>query len=344
MTLRQTNAAEERLADGLRERWWCIGPSGLFQNKPVRLIRLGEALVGWRDSQGKLSLVEDRCPHRGIQLSIGKVAGDDIACAYHGVQVDGAGVVTAVPGMPDCNLVGRKLAKAYPVVEHFQGVWAWFGEEAPPPLDLPEELLSPDWTGFIVSATWKNNYLYAVDNLVDPLHTRYLHEESYSMGIDEASDFVDVEQRPHGFRITRRNDSSNIEEMDFVDNGTLYARVGISLPPALGPGGILRVIATVVPIDRSNCQINFWRLRRVSGWQAAMYRFMFNMKYDTFAWDVIEQDRVAIEAAPPWPSPENLYQHDAGVVRLRRHLRAEAERELGGGSPKAHTAKAGTLA
>jgi phenylpropionate dioxygenase-like ring-hydroxylating dioxygenase large terminal subunit len=330
----QESEIDRLLATGLRRRWWCIGPSGMFQQSPVALTRLGEKLVGWRDRQGRLHLVEDRCPHRGMALSLGHVIDADLACRYHGVRVGGDGSVTAVPGLPDCSLVGRKLVKSYPVIEHFQGVWAYFGDAAAPepcPLEMPEELVSPQWTGFIMSATWFGNYQYVFDNLVDIMHTRFLHEESYSMGIDEMVDTVEVKSRPDGLLVTRRNDPSNIEAMQFVDAGTMYFRVGISLPPMLGPGGPLRVIATVVPIDAGSCQLNFWRLRRLAGWQAAMYRFMFNMVYDGFAWEVIEQDREAIEALPPWPAPEHLYQHDTGITRLRRHLRSEAEKQIGGG-------------
>jgi phenylpropionate dioxygenase-like ring-hydroxylating dioxygenase large terminal subunit len=180
-------AVERRLATGLRDRWWCIGPSAMFQNKPVTLTRLGEKLVGWRDKSGKLNLVADQCPHRGMALSLGRVIDGDLACRYHGVRVAGDGSVVAVPALPNCNLVGQKLVRSYPVVEHFQGVWAWFGDAPAEPcrLDLPPELLSSEWTGLIVSSTWHCNYQYVLDNLVDPMHTTYLHEESYSMGIDE---------------------------------------------------------------------------------------------------------------------------------------------------------------
>jgi nitrite reductase/ring-hydroxylating ferredoxin subunit len=319
------------LATGLRRRWWCIGPSAMFQKEPVALTRLGEKLVGWRDESGRLNLVQDRCPHRNAALSIGRVIGNDLACAYHGIRVGSGGVVTAVPGIADCPLVGQKLVKSYPVIEHFQGVWAYFGDEAapvPPPLELPEELQSPEWTGMIVSATWMNNYMYVLDNLVDPVHTRYLHENSYSMGIDEQMDSVDVLQEGGMIQVTRHHDRSNLEVMQFMDQSTIYVRVGVALPPALGPGGPLRVITTVVPIDADSCQINFWRLRKISGWEGALYRFMFNMKYDVATWEVLEQDRSALETLPKWPASENLYQHDVGVVRMRRHMRAEAEKQV----------------
>ena len=323
------------LKTGLRNRWWCIGPSAMFQDKPVALTRLGEPLVGWRDRDGKLNLVEDRCPHRGLALSLGRLIEGKLACRYHGVQVDGQGVVVAVPGQPDCNLVGQKLIKSYPVQEHFQGVWAYFGDEAHPrpcPLEIPEELLSPEWTGFIVSNTWHANYQYVFDNIVDIMHTRFLHEDSYSMGIDQEADLVDVKPTSSGFIVSRRNDPSNVEGMQFVDAGMLYSRVSVSMPPALGPGGNLRIIATVVAVDEHNCQFTLWRLRKISGWQGAMYRFMFNMIYDRLAWEVIEQDREAIEAMPPWPPQERLYQHDVGVARLRRYMRTEAEKQINAAS------------
>jgi phenylpropionate dioxygenase-like ring-hydroxylating dioxygenase large terminal subunit len=325
------SAIDKMLLTGIRNRWWCIGPSGMFQREPVALTRLGHRLVAWRGADGRLNLVEDRCPHRGLALSLGRVVETGLACRYHGVCVDGHGVVTSVPGLSDCKLVGQKLIKSYPVVEHFQGVWAYFGDESHPEpvaLQLPEELLSPEWTGLVFSNTWHANYQYVFDNTVDVMHPRFLHEQSYSMGIDEMQDFVDVKQTADGLIVTRRNDTSNIEGMQFVDSGTMYVRVGVSMPPAIGPGGLLRIIATVVPIDEHNCQLVFWRLRRIQNWQGAMYRFMFNMIYDTFTWEVMEQDREAVEAMPPWPAQEHLYQHDVGVARLRRYMRAEAGKQI----------------
>ena len=303
----------------------------MFQQEPLAFTRLGQRLVGWRDAVGALHVVEDRCPHRGLALSLGRVIGSDLACRYHGVRVNGEGVVVAVPGLPDCKLVGQAVIKSFPVQEHFQGVWLYFGDEAHPepcPLHLPEELLSPEWTGLIVSSTWRANYQYVFDNLVDVMHTRFLHEETYSMGIDQESDIVDVKETSDGFVVKRRYDPSNVEAMQFVDAGGMYCRVTVSLPPALGPGGPLRIIATVVAIDEGHCQFTLWRLRKLDGWQAAMYRFMFNMIYDRFTWEVIEQDREAVEAMPAWPADERLYQHDAGLVRLRRYMRMQAIKQI----------------
>src|SRR5688500_7680554 len=137
--------ADALLAKGLRNHWYCIGPSVLVAEKPVPITRLGEKLVLWRDAAGKPHLQADLCPHRNAPLSQGFVKDGLLTCAYHGVQIDGAGCIAGVPAFPPSNLVGQKLVQTYPVVEHFEGLWAYFGESDPVPLELPEELTSTEW-------------------------------------------------------------------------------------------------------------------------------------------------------------------------------------------------------
>ena len=320
------------LATGIRNRWWCIGPSAMVQDAPVALTRLGEKLVAWRDETGKVNLVADRCPHRGAALSVGKVIEGRLTCRYHGVQVAGDGSVLDVPAFPGCELVGRELVKAYPTVEHFQAIWAWFGDEAhtePPPIDLPEELTSPEWTGFLVSTTWHGNYQYVLDNFVDIMHPPYLHDDTYTLAYGDKSDVVQIDDTETGFIVRRKEDKeSNVERMEFIACNNAHARVGVYIPPGGGPGGFLRIIATVVPIDENSSQFNAWRMRKLDGWQGAMFRFMFNNMYEPLTWEVIEQDREILETLPPWPAPENLYQHDLGVARIRRYYRREAEAQV----------------
>ena len=323
---------EKLTLGGLRNRWWCVAPSTMVRDVPVALTRLGEKLVAWRDADGKVNLVEDRCPHRAAPLSMARIIDGRLTCRYHGVQVAGDGSVLSVPAFPDCNLVGQKLIKAYPVIEHFQGIWAWFGDAAhPEPIEphLPYELLSDEWTGFIVSNTWNCNYQYVLDNLCDIMHPPYLHADTFNLAHGSKSDIVELKQTPTGIRVSRKQDStSNVNVQEYVDDTTCYTRVNVFSPPGNGPGGYVRIIATACPIDDNACQFNTWRLRQVSGWQGAMFRFMFNRLYERHLWEVIEQDREMLEALPPWPPVENLYQHDVGVSGVRRYIRKQAEAQL----------------
>src|SRR5262249_30639294 len=93
---------QQYLRTGLRNRWWPILPPRFVEpgGKPVGIMRLGEPLLLWRDSQGVIRVQTDRCPHRAVPLSRGINEGDRIRCNYHGVEVGPDGTVLAVPGQP----------------------------------------------------------------------------------------------------------------------------------------------------------------------------------------------------------------------------------------------------
>src|SRR4051812_8244102 len=89
--------AEAMLRTGLLNQWYLVCRSSEVGAKPIRLVRLNREIALWRDAQGKVNAVEDFCPHRGARFSMGHVVPEGLACAYHGLTVDGAGVVKAVP-------------------------------------------------------------------------------------------------------------------------------------------------------------------------------------------------------------------------------------------------------
>lgn len=82
---------EALLRMGLRNRWYPLCPASFVTDRPISLYRLGLKLVLWRDATGTIRVQDDHCPHRGAPLSIGRLLGDRIACAYHGVEVDRTG-------------------------------------------------------------------------------------------------------------------------------------------------------------------------------------------------------------------------------------------------------------
>jgi phenylpropionate dioxygenase-like ring-hydroxylating dioxygenase large terminal subunit len=324
---------EQQLAIGLRNRWWCIGPSAMVADQPVVVTRLGTKLVAWRDAAGKVSLVDDWCPHRGAPLSLGRLSKGRLSCRYHGVEVAGDGTVVAVPAYPDCPYVGRKMVRSYPVVEHFQGIWAWFGADAaaePVPLVFPSEFTSDEWTGFPVTSTWTTNYQYVWDNVIDIMHPEYLHKDTQYFETGVANK-VKVTPTETGFKVNREIDAGdNVEVMEFIDNGSFWFRVGFHAPQACGPGGNWRVFPLATPIDGQHCQVTIWRMRKVSDWQADLFRFMFNTKLEQYNWAIVQEDKEILEAMPAWPATENLYQHDIGNARVRRHLRVEARKQSAG--------------
>ena len=298
---------KKRVALGPLNRWWPVAASWMITDTPHGLTRLGEKIALWRDKDGSVHCIEDRCPHRGARLSMGWNLGDRIACWYHGIEIGADGVVMDVPAVANCPLVGEKAIKSYPCFEHMGGIFVWFGDELhqePDEFGMPEEFESDEWSAMLCTAHWKCNWVYAVDNVMDPMH-------GFVFG---KSDQRDV----------------NFDWIEWGDTGAFWLRVSpLPYRKAAGPGGNFGIMGFVTPIDEENCRVFFWRTRKVQGWQRDAWKFMYRHKLETLHWDVLEQDRVILEAMEPDARDhEFLYQHDTGLARSRRMLEQVAEAQL----------------
>ena len=139
MTVDKKALIEERVNEGLRGQWYPVAKSvEVKTSKPYGTRLLGEKIVLWRDGSGRIRCIEDFCPHRGAPLSYGEIHEGHIGCRYHGVIVDGDGVVVRVPAMPDCALEGRKALNSYEVTESNDAVFVYV-----PSVDRPEAPVSP---------------------------------------------------------------------------------------------------------------------------------------------------------------------------------------------------------
>ena len=325
---------DDRVALGPLNRWWPVAASWMVTDTPIGLTRLGERIALWRDSDGTLNCIEDRCPHRGARLSMGWNLGDRIACWYHGVEVGGDGVVRDVPAVARCPMVGRKMIKSYPCFEHLGGIFVWFGDELheqPDEFDMPEEFVSDEWGSMLCTAHWKCNWVAAVDNVMDPMHGAYLHAISHSMAEGAREAHMGVDETDSGFVFGKTDQNGvNFDWIEWGDTGSFWLRVSpLPYRKEAGPGGAFQIMGFVTPIDRDNCRVFFWRTRRVEGWKRDVWRFMYRHKLEALHWAVLEQDRVVLEAmAPDARDREFLYQHDTGLARVRRLLANEAEKQL----------------
>ena len=88
----------------------------------------GEPIVFWRREDGTPAALEDRCCHRHMPLSHGKLRGSDVECVYHGLTYDGTGACIRVPSQKAIP-PGAKV-RSYPVVERYHWVWIWMADPA----------------------------------------------------------------------------------------------------------------------------------------------------------------------------------------------------------------------
>ena len=324
---------EQYLELGLRNLWYPVLASWEVSSRPVGITRLGENLAVWRDENGEVHAIEDRCPHRGARLSLGWNLGNRLACWYHGVEVRFDGVVEDVPAVASCPMTGVKCVKSYHVQEMHGAIFVWFGiddAEAPKPLTLPEQMGSDEWSSFLCIADWKVNHQYAVDNVMDPMHGSYLHSSSHSMSEGDRSAEMQHRATEHGFIFEKVGQTGvNFDWVEYGETGSPWLRLSIPYKKQFGPGGVFWIVGFATPIDENNTRVFFWRCRQVQGWQRDVWRFLYRNHLEKLHWDVLEQDRLVLEnMAPNARSHEFLYQHDVGLSRLRRMFKKEAQKQL----------------
>jgi vanillate O-demethylase monooxygenase subunit len=152
-----------------------VAPGGVL---PVKL--LGRELALWRSIDGELGLINDRCPHRGVALSLGTVAEDGcLTCPYHSWTFDRSGACTLVPQL-DGRVLPGAVVPAASVKEAHGFVWACLSSE--PIRDIPAfpELDAGThwfWTG--ATFDWKAQNLRQVENFCDVSHFSVLHVDTF---------------------------------------------------------------------------------------------------------------------------------------------------------------------
>lgn len=334
----QSQKLQEYLDVGLKNMWYPVLASWELAAEPLGITRLEENIVLWRDKEGRVNAIEDRCPHRGARLSMGWNLGDRIACWYHGIEVDGEGVVKDVPAAKNCPIIGTTCLKKYSVIEKHGAIFLYFGLEeggAPnatiPELIFPKELADTEaYSNFLCIADWKCNYQYAIDNVMDPMHGAYLHAVSHSMDCGEKDAEMQLITTEHGLIFEKVGQKGvNFDWVEYTNQGGIFLTLSIPYKKRFGPGGHFWIVGMVVPLDRDHCRVFFWRIRQVKGFDRQMWRFMYRSHLEKLHWDVLEQDRIVLEnLAPNARNQEFLYAHDTGLSRVRRILKKTAESHL----------------
>ena len=145
---------------------------------PIRLRLLGEDLVAFRDTEGRVGILEALCPHRRAPLYFGRNEESGLTCIYHGWKFSVDGVCMAMPNVPSNSDFRQRIRNiSFPVREAFGIVWVFMG----PRQRLPARLPPLDWVGLaedqrLVSKQFlRCNYAQALEGDFDPSHISFLH-------------------------------------------------------------------------------------------------------------------------------------------------------------------------
>ena len=188
----------------LRNSWYVVAWSRELADKPLAITVMDENLVIFRDPEGRPAVLEDRCPHRHLPLSLGCAAQGGIQCGYHGMVFDRDGRCIEVPSQP--AIPPRARVRAYPAEERFGWIWAWMGEaEAADPDMIPDysNLTAPGQR-----AVGKTNHVYAnyklvTDNLMELSHAGYVHQSTIGNPEFTAKGKLTSSRTENGVRVLR---------------------------------------------------------------------------------------------------------------------------------------------
>lgn len=141
---------------------------------PVTL--LNEELVLFVDEQGRLGLIGRRCPHRGVDLSFGRLEDGGLRCPFHGWLLDVNGACLETPTEPESSTFHQRVSHlSYPVEERNGIVWAYLGEGEPPDLPGFDCFIAPPTHVFAFKGLWDANWLQSHEVGIDPAHASFLH-------------------------------------------------------------------------------------------------------------------------------------------------------------------------
>src|SRR4029453_15566416 len=142
---------------------------------PVRVLLLGEKLIAFRDTNGRVGLLDHNCPHRGASLFFGRNEECGLRCVYHGWKFDADGACLDMPNEPaESDFRSRVRALAYPTVEKAGIVWAYMGtpEKRPPDPNL-EWMRAPEGYAHVSKTFQECNYLQAMEGGLDTSHSSF---------------------------------------------------------------------------------------------------------------------------------------------------------------------------
>ena len=145
---------------------------------PVRTQIFGERLVAFRDSDGKLCVVDERCPHRLASLALGRNEEGGLRCIYHGWKFSVTGACLDMPTEPTAHgYRDRMQLHSYPVREAGGLVWTYLGPaEALPKFPEYDWMKLPRNQYATLKVGERVNYAQAIEGAIDSSHSWFLHQ------------------------------------------------------------------------------------------------------------------------------------------------------------------------
>ncbi|AFY39401.1 Rieske (2Fe-2S) iron-sulfur domain protein [[Leptolyngbya] sp. PCC 7376] len=176
-----SGSSDVRVCGINKNHWYVAALSREVIDQPFGLTLWKEKFVLFRDRQGSVHALEDRCPHRQVKLSSGQVVGDRLECAYHGWQFDAEGTCAHVPYLAENQRRPNCKIRSLPVREQDGFIWVFPGDLETLEEQKIEPFSLPEWAhlNYIVTVSvidCEGHFSYLIENLMDMYHG-HLHND-----------------------------------------------------------------------------------------------------------------------------------------------------------------------
>ncbi|PYN23785.1 MAG: (2Fe-2S)-binding protein [Candidatus Rokuibacteriota bacterium] len=234
---------------------------------PVRVRLLGENLIAFRVTSGKIGLIQNHCPHRGASLFFGRNEEEGLRCVYHGWKYSCEGHCVDMPNEPEeSNFKSKIHATAYPCVERNDIIWTYMGpRQTPPPLPDLEPNMLPRGEYTVQKVLRECNWFQGLEGDIDTSHLGFLHlgairPEQTTPG---TFDYYNVVDRAPKYEVVDTEFGTSYGAYRPAEADTYYWRIAHFLFPffTMIPTGILGMQVLVrawVPLDDEH--IMFWSI------------------------------------------------------------------------------------
>ncbi len=228
---------------------------------PVRIRLLGENMIAFRTTSGKVGLIQNSCPHRGASLFFGRNEEEGLRCVYHGWKFDVSGGCVDMPSEPaESNFKSKVRAVAYPTNERNGIIWAYMGpREMPPPLPDIEANMLCEGPHQISVLHRPCNWMQGWEGEMDTVHAAFLHGGASKLDKVKPGTgaYYTAKQRSAKFTAIDTDFGTSYGAYRPAEDDSYYWRVAHMLfpfhaMPPLGPLGDNAIIGMYVPMDDEN--------------------------------------------------------------------------------------------
>jgi phenylpropionate dioxygenase-like ring-hydroxylating dioxygenase large terminal subunit len=244
----------------IREYWMPIYLSTDLSEpdgKPQKIKLLSENLIIFRDSDGRVGLLTELCPHRGASLYWSRNEGGGVRCVYHGWKYDITGQCADMPSEPAASNFWEKVKTlAYPCMERNGIIWTYMGpRETPPPMPELEFNLLPQEHLMIRRDLQETNWVQGLEGNIDSSHLSFLHTRLDGKG---SADFFG---NPPGNRGLFYIDGAPKMEVVKTDAGVMYG-AGRAEEPGKVYWRITQFLmpfyGMFAPVSLAECPMQWW--------------------------------------------------------------------------------------